>query len=338
MDGMITGVGLIAATSFFVFIGCFIVVPTLLFLLRQFGFYVIVEERQSLVYVLFGKVRLILDEPGLHFPIQSLSWRALLVNFFGDVRTVDLRLDQEYLRATPVNSEEGAPMGIGMWYEMWISDPVSYLFKNADPRGSLRANVGNATVRNLSNLKLANMLEDRHSMSALVRDEVDAKSKEWGYSLGSVYVRKVHFRDVNMIQQIEEKVVNRLRQVTSAIRQDGTNQVNLITSTAERQAAVAFAKAAAMRPFIVGGALNTIAQDPEVAQVMFEILENQKMLEGNVNVTLMPPEKRNDPLTQFITATQTAQTVPTTKAPPSATSYTPPALPGEQGTLPLGGH
>jgi hypothetical protein len=53
--------------------------------------------------------------------------------------------------------------------------------------------------------------------------------------------------------------------VTSAIRQDGTNQVNLITSTAERQAAVEFAKAAAMRPFIVGSALNTIAQDKEVA-------------------------------------------------------------------------
>jgi regulator of protease activity HflC (stomatin/prohibitin superfamily) len=298
----------VAMTSFFVFVGCFIAMPTFLFLLRQFGFYVVVEEKQALVYVLFGKVRLILNEPGLHFPIQSLTWRALFVNFFGDVRTVDLRLDQEYLRATPVNSEEGAPMNIGMWYEMWISDPVAYLFKNADPRGSLRTNVGNATVRNLSNLKLSNMLEDRHSMSQLVRDDVDAKSKEWGYSLGSVYVRKVQFRDATMIQQIEEKVVNRLRQVTSAIKQDGTNQVNLITSTAERQAAVAFAQAAAMRPFIVGGALNSIAQDKEVAQVMFEILENQKMLEGNVNVTLIPAGLREDTLTSIITARDASET------------------------------
>jgi len=71
-------------------------------------------------------------------------------------------------------------MGIGVWYEMWISDPVSYLFKNADPRGSLRANVSNATVRNLSNLKLSNMLEDRHSMSTLVRDEVSDKVEGLG--------------------------------------------------------------------------------------------------------------------------------------------------------------
>ena len=301
------GLVVTAMTTFLVFIGCMIAMPTLLLILRQFGLYIIVEERRCLVYVLFGQVRLVLTEPGLHFPIQTLSWRALLVNFFGDVRSVDMRLDQEYLRSQAVNSEEGAPMGIGVWYEMWINDPVAYLFKNADPRGSLRANVSNATVRNLSNLKLSNMLEDRHSMSSLVRDEVSDKSKEWGYSLGSVYIRKVHFRDTSMIQQIEEKVVNRLRQVTSAIRQDGTNQVNLITSTAERQAAVEFAKAAAMRPFIVGSALNTIAQDTEVAEVMFEILENQKMLEGNVNVTLIPPELRGDALTQFLTAGQAAQ-------------------------------
>jgi regulator of protease activity HflC (stomatin/prohibitin superfamily) len=321
---LFNGLGFLAelgVTAFLVFVACFIAMPTFLFLLRQFGLYVIVEERQAIVYVLFGKVRLILTEPGLHFPIQSLTWRALFVNFFGDARVVDLRLDQEYYRATPVNSEEGAPMGIGIWYEMWIDDPVFYLFKNADPRGSLRTNVGNATVRNLSNLKLANMLADRHTMSALVRDDVSAKSKDWGYALGSVYVRKVQFRDAMMIQQIEEKVVNRLRQVTSAIRQDGTNQVNLITSTAERQAAVAFAKAAAMRPFIVGGALDTIAQDPEVAQVMFEILENQKMLEGKVNVTLVPPEKRSDALTQFLSAGQALQ--PDPSGPPQVPSAAP---------------
>jgi len=304
----VTGMGTVLIASLVVFVLCFPGVGFILWLLRFLGFYIIVEERQCLVYVLFGKVRLVLDEPGLHFPIgTALGWRALFVNFFGDVRQVDLRLDQEYLRSQPVNSEEGAPMGIGVWYEMWISDPVAYLFKNADPRGSLRANVSNATVRNLSNLKLSNMLEDRHSMSTLVRDEVSDKSKDWGYSLGTVYVRKVHFRDASMIQQIEEKVVNRLRQVTSAIRQDGTNQVNLITSTAQRQAAVEFAKAAAMRPFIVGSALNTIAQDKEVAEVMFEILENQRMLEGNVNVTLIPPDLRGDGLTQFLTAGQAVQ-------------------------------
>jgi len=323
-----TGIGTVLVSAFIVFVGCFIVVPTLLGIMRFLGFYIVVEERQCLVYVLFGKVRLVLDEPGLHFPFATaLSWRALFVNAFGDVRVLDMRMDQEYLRSQPVNSEEGAPMGIGVWYEMWISDPVSYLFKNADTRGSLRANVSNATVRNLSNLKLSSMLEDRHSMSKLVRDEVSDKSKEWGYSLGTVYVRKVHFRDASMIQQIEEKVVNRLRQVTSAIRQDGTNQVNLITSTAARQAAVEFAKAAAMRPFIVGSALNTIAQDKEVAEVLFEILENQRMLEGNVNVTLIPPELRGDTLTQFLTADQTARDGG--KAPVENLPQVPPPIPGQ---------
>src|SRR6185436_15661497 len=109
---------------------------------------------------------------------------------------------------------------------------------------------------------------------------VSAESQEKGYNLGSIYIRKVHFRDAGMIQQIEAKVVNRLRQVTSAIKQDGANQVSIITSTAERQAAIEFAKAAAMRPRIVGEALQRIAADRVVLDAMFDILETQRIIEG----------------------------------------------------------
>ncbi|HEV2970718.1 MAG TPA: SPFH domain-containing protein [Pirellulales bacterium] len=274
------------------FIGLFVLVPIALGLARLFGFYTVVWERQCKVYVLFGKVIGQLDEPGLHFLWPKLGLRSLIVNFSGRCYVLDMRLDQEYLRSTPVNSEEGAPMGIGIWYEMYISNPVAYLFKNADPRGSLAANVGNATVRCLSNMKLAEMLENRHAMSLTVRTEVSPQSEEWGYKLGSVYIRKVHFRDVGMTQQIEEKVVNRLRQVTSAIKQDGANQVSIITSTAERQAAIEFAKAAAMRPQIVGVALQRISQDPEISKTMFEILETQNIIEGKAEITLVPRNQK----------------------------------------------
>ena len=179
-------------------------------------------------------------------------------------------------------------MGIGIWYEMFISDPVAYLFKNTDPRGSLSANVGNSTVRCLSNLPLAEMMVNRHGMSRTVRDEVSPKSHEWGYKLGSVYIRKVHFRDLEMIRQIESKVVNRLRQVTSAIKQDGANQVSIITSTADRKAAIEFAKAAAIRPQLVGEALQKICQDPETSESLFTILETQKLIDGKSRVTLIP--------------------------------------------------
>ena len=184
------------------FAALFVLVPVFFGLVRLLGIYTIVEERRCKVYVLFGKVLTVLDEPGLHFLILKLGLKAPMVTHFGKCHVLDLRLDQEYLRSNPVNSEEGAPMGIGVWYEMYISDPVAYLFKNADPRGSLGANVSNATVRCLSNLKLADMLENRHPMSLTVRTEVTPQSQEWGYSLGSVYIRKVHFRDAGMIKQI----------------------------------------------------------------------------------------------------------------------------------------
>jgi regulator of protease activity HflC (stomatin/prohibitin superfamily) len=270
------------------FVAMFIAGPVCAGLCRLVGLYTIVEERQCKVYVLFGKVIGVLDEAGLHLLWLKLGPRALIVNLLGRCYTLDMRLDQTYLRSQPVNSEEGAPMGIGIWYEMFISDPVAYLFKNADPRGSLAANVSNATVRCLSNMKLADMLENRHAMSQTVRDEVSPKSHEWGYKLGSIYIRKVHFRDAGMIKQIEEKVVNRLRQVTAAIKQDGANQVSIITSNAQRLAAVEFAKAAAMRPKIVGDTLQKISQTPDIQTAMFEILEMQNIIQGQSEIILVP--------------------------------------------------
>ena len=274
-----------ALATFFVM---FLLEPLVLGLGRLLGFYAIVGERQCKVYMLFGKVITVLDEPGLHFLWAKMGVKAPIVNWLGRCHEIDLRLDQEYIRSTPVNSEEGAPMGIGIWYEMQISDPVAYLFKNADPRGSLAANISNSTVRCLSNMKLADMLENRHHMSQTVRDEVSATSLEWGYRLGSIYIRKVHFRDAAMIKGIEAKVVNRLRQVTSAIKQDGANQVSIITSSAERQAAIEFAKAAALRPQIVGAALEKISQDPEIARCIFEILETENILQSEADITLVP--------------------------------------------------
>jgi regulator of protease activity HflC (stomatin/prohibitin superfamily) len=277
--------------------------PILRWLLRKFGFYAVVEEGTSHVYVLFGKVVGVLEEPGLQLLWLKLGLSALIVNWVGERHVMDTRLDQEYLRSLPVNSEEGAPMGIGMWYEMHISDPVAYLFENADPRGSLSANVGSATVRTLSNMPLDDMLGTRHTMSRAVRAEVSPKSEAWGYRLGSAYIRKVHFRDQQMIRQIEEKVVNRLRQVTSAIRQDGVNRVSIITSSAQRNAAIEFAKAEAMRPKIVGEALRKISANADVAAAMFEILETENILEGDTRITLLPHGQ--DLLKQMVTAERT---------------------------------
>ena len=254
-----------------------------------FGLYTIVQEKEAKVFVLFGEVLGVIDEPGLHFLLPRLGLKALLVNWFGTTYSRSLKLNQEYLRSIPVNSEEGAPMGIGVWYEMYISDPVAHIFKNVDPQGSLSVNVKNDTIKNLSNLPLSEMLINRHGMSKAVREEVSSESVEWGYQLGSVYIRKVHFRDENMIKQVEEKVVNRLRQVTSAIQQDGVNQVNIIKSKADREASIEFAKASAVRPEIVGKTLNAISSDPEVLSALFDILETQNITgSATTDLTLIP--------------------------------------------------
>ena len=94
--------------------------------------------------------------------------------------------------------------------------------------------------------------------------------------------------------------MNRLRQVTSAINQDGANRVSIITNSAQRQAAVAFAQANALRPKIVGAALQKIGEDPEVAQALFDMLEMQNLLSSGAQVTLLPEGK--ELMTQLLAA------------------------------------
>jgi regulator of protease activity HflC (stomatin/prohibitin superfamily) len=272
------------------FILCWITIPALLVVLGAINFYTTVMEGRSKVYILFGRVVGVITEPGLHLLWLRFGPQAALVRFFGRVHEIDTRLDQEYLRSNPVNTEEGTPMAVGVWYEMRVKHPVDYLFKNVDPRGSLRANLANATVRCLSNLPLHDMLESRHMMSHTVGEEVSPKAQEWGYQLGSIYIRKVNFRDTLMIRQIEQKVVNRLRQVTSAIRQVGTNQVDIITSSAERQAATEFAKARSVRPQMIDQALREIGQDRDVLNAVYETLEVERLIKGNVEITLIPEQ------------------------------------------------
>ncbi|MCL2598718.1 MAG: SPFH/Band 7/PHB domain protein, partial [Firmicutes bacterium] len=213
--------------------------------------------------------------------------KALIINWLGKSKKVSLAIEQNYLRSLPVNSEEGAPLGIGLWYEMYINDPVAYLFRNSNPRGSLAANVSNSTVKCLSNMPLSDLMIQRHEMSRPVRKEVSEKSEEWGYKLGSCYIRKVHFRDHNMILQIQNKVVNRLRQVTAAILQDGANQVNVITSAAEKTAAVDFGRAASIRPQIVGAMLKEVSTDKTVCDAFFECLEVKRIVDNNIPINIM---------------------------------------------------
>ena len=271
----------------------FAFLPLVLLLSGRLGLYTVIREREAQVYTLFGKVLGTLEEPGIRFPLIHFGLKALLVPLFGEMHRVDTRLRQNYLRDQMVNSGEGTPMGVGIWYEMQVNDPVAYLFANANPEGSLEANVSSATISTLSNLEMDKMLEDRHQLSQQVRHTVSPLSEKWGYRLGSVYIRKVAFTDRQMVDNITEKVVKRLVQVTSAMKQDGENRVGLIKSQTAYKVSQKMAEASAARPAVVGDALNAIAkQDPEVLEAVLEVLETERLIHSGATVELVPPGAR----------------------------------------------
>jgi len=268
------------------FVLTFIVSGFLIALGRVFQLWRVLPERTVLVYTFFGKVIGHVKEPGLFFPIAHFGLRSLLLPLFGRTYTVSTQLHQSYLRNQLVNSEEGAPMGVGVWFEMYVNDPEAYLFRNSDPMGSLKANVATAVVKQLSNLKLDVLLEDRDALSRKVREEVSPTSSEWGFALGSTYIRKVAFRDKGMIAEIQRKVVNRLRQVTAAMKQAGDNTVAIIHSEADKQASQRLGQAQAVRPEVVGRALGEIQREPEVAQALFRLLDIQASLKSTGKIVL----------------------------------------------------
>ncbi len=268
-----------------------IVIPLLLGLGRFLRLYAVVQECQAQVFTLFGKVIGTLDTPGLHFPVGTFGPRALLLPFFGKRYRVSTALRQHYLRGQMVNSEEGTPMGVGIWYEMRVNDPVAYLFNNTNPEGSLEANVASSTISTLSNLEMEKMLEDRHSLSRTVRAAVSPLSEKWGYRLGSVYIRKVAFTDQGMVDNITDKVVKRLVQVTSAMKQDGDNRVGLIRSQTANKVSQTMAEASAARPRIVGETLNAVGrEDPDVLNTVLDVMETEKLLESGASLELVPAE------------------------------------------------
>jgi len=264
----------------------FIVTGILVALGQTFQLWRVLPERTVLVYTFFGKVIGQVEEPGLFFPIAHFGLRSLLLPLFGKTYTVSTQLHQSYLRNQLVNSEEGAPMGVGVWFEMYVNDPEAYLFRNSDPIGSLKANVATAVVKQLSNLKLDVLLEDRDALSRKVREEVSPTSTEWGFALGSTYIRKVAFRDKGMIAEIQRKVVNRLRQVTAAMKQAGDNTVAIIHSEADKQASQRLGQAQAVRPEVVGRALGEIQREPEVASALFRLLDIQASLKSPGKIIL----------------------------------------------------
>ena len=100
-----------------------------------------------------------------------------------------------------------------------------------------------------------------------------------------------------MVDNITEKVVKRLVQVTSAMKQDGDNRVGLIKSETAKKVSQKLAEAAAARPAVVGGMLNEISgRDPEILTSVIEVMDTERLLKSGATVEVMP--KGASPLLQ----------------------------------------
>ena len=187
-----------------------------------------------------------------------------------------------------MNSEEGTPMGIGVWYEMRVGNPEDYLFENTDPRGSLRANVRNADGA------LPEQYAPAKSPRRPPRNEPARARRGFAKIRGLGIPPWLRLHSQGALSGRSNDSPDRAKGGQPAAPghlgdpSAGGNQVAIIKSGAERAAAAEFAHASAVRPYLVGKAIQEIAKDKEILNTVFEILETEKMLDGDVELTLVP--------------------------------------------------
>jgi regulator of protease activity HflC (stomatin/prohibitin superfamily) len=71
---------------FITLVACIVLVPILTTLGRFFCLFAIVQECEAHVFLLFGRVIGVIDEPGLHLLALKIGLHALLIRFFGAVQ------------------------------------------------------------------------------------------------------------------------------------------------------------------------------------------------------------------------------------------------------------
>jgi acyl-CoA reductase-like NAD-dependent aldehyde dehydrogenase len=92
-----------------------------------------------------------------------------------------------------------------------------------------------------------------------------------------------------MVENITDKVVKRLVQVTSAMKQDGENRVGLIKSETANKVSQKMAEASATRPAVVGrGAERDRPPGSGDPQTVIEVMETERLLKSGATVEVLP--------------------------------------------------
>ena len=112
------------------FLASFIAFPILLGVLRFLGAYDLVPERHAHVYVLFGQVLAVLDEPGIYCLWTRIGLKALILRLLGKRHVVDpWAVLSDFGRKARYALEEGATHvnRLGDTRNVIVRDPVPVL-------------------------------------------------------------------------------------------------------------------------------------------------------------------------------------------------------------------
>lgn len=236
---------------------------SLLWLWNVFAYKVFPNE--TLLVLRFGKLANRVDDPGLHFLVDhGLPW----------VRTVRVsrRLQSLLLRDIEVHDVGGTELGVDVFVEYRITDPVKATFAIDDLTRALENVVSHGVITVLGVRQVGEILRDSGGLGDAIRRELEPETAPWGVVVHRVLLRQIR-PSLMANEQFLGEIAAKLEKVKARIEEEGRQAVALLHARTSAEVAVRVAQARGQYPRAVGTAYAAIRSDREVYEAYRELHE-----------------------------------------------------------------
>jgi regulator of protease activity HflC (stomatin/prohibitin superfamily) len=204
----------------------------------------------------FGRLARRIDEPGLHFLVDDPApWTRTV--------RVSRRLRASLLRDLEVHDVAGTELGVDVFVEYRVTDPVLATFAIENLSDALEKLVAHSVITVLGARRCTEILRDAGALGDAIQAETTAEAAAWGVTVSRVLFQQI--RPSQMAgEQLLAEVAARLEKVKARIEEEGRQAVALLHARTAAEVAGQIAEARGQYPRAVGRAYAAMRAAPSV--------------------------------------------------------------------------
>lgn len=237
------------------------VLPLLLALARALTLEV--EDEEAVLITRFGKLDRTLKSPGLLvFPSMLLPWMQ--------ARRVSLQRDFREISGVHINDARGTTVGVDLWVEFRIVDPVRATFQVADWDRAMQNLISHTASAVLGDREFKQILGDRTELGTSIKRLTESETARWGIAIERVFIR-----DVKLLPEVSrlmlQTIAAQLERARADVDQAGRLAVAQLEADTSVRVAALIAEAKGQYPQAVGRAFEALKKQPAVLDAYNQI-------------------------------------------------------------------